>query len=125
MRCSSQTRNGQRCKAAALSGQPYCFLHSAPEKAREVGARGGSRRKVFDLSKLKDFPTAKNATDLMEVTAQTLSDVRKGKIDAKVANAIGGLAGVLMKLFEHTTFEERLTRLEAFREEYVRGKRTH
>lgn len=125
MRCSSRRRDGKRCLAAAVSGQACCFLHSSPGKASELGARGGARRKTFDLSRLKCFPPAKSATDLVAVTAQTLCDVRSGAIDAKAANAIAGLASVLMKLFEVTTFEDRLTRLENFREEYQRGRRTN
>ena len=125
MRCSSQRRDGERCKANAINGQQCCFLHSSPGKASELGRTGGARRRVYDLSRLKHFPPAKNATDLVAVAGQTLVDVRSGKIDVKVANAIAGLAGVMMKLLEASTFEERLTRLENFREEYLRGKRTH
>jgi hypothetical protein len=125
MRCSSQRRDGKRCAANAINGQPFCFLHSAPGKAQELGAKGGARRRVFDLSRLKRFPPAKNATDLVEVTAQTLCDVRSGAIDAKAANSVAGLVAVLVKLFEATSFEERLTRLENFREEFKRGQRTN
>lgn len=125
MRCTFTKRDGQRCRAAAVSGQSHCFLHSSPAKAAELGARGGSRRKVFDLSKLKHFPPATNAADLVAVTGQTLCDLRCGKVDAKTANAVAGLAGIMVKLLEASSFEERLTRLEKFREEYVHAKRTH
>jgi hypothetical protein len=117
MRCSYIKRNKKQCRANAVSGQPFCFLHSSPGKASEMGARGGARRKTFDLSKLKHFPPAKSATDLVEVTAQTLADVRSGAIDAKAANAVAGLAGVLVKLLEATSLEERLTRLEKIAED--------
>src|SRR4051812_11117331 len=120
MRCSHRKLNGKPCKAAALSGQPCCHFHSLPGRAAEVGSKGGKRRAVYRMEDLKHFPPATNATDLVEVTAQTLCDIRNGAIDAKAANAVAGLVAVMMKLLEATTFEERLTRLENFREEYKR-----
>ena len=125
MRCNYIKRNKKQCRANALSSGQTCYLHSQPGLAAEAGSKGGRRRANFHPEELKCFPPAKSATDLVAVTAQTLCDVRSGAIDAKAANAIAGLAGVMMKLFEATTFEERLRRLETFREEYQRGRRTN
>jgi hypothetical protein len=125
VRCSYIKRNKKQCRANALSGGQTCYLHSQPGLAAEAGSKGGRRRAIFRPEELKRFAPAKTTADLVDVVSQTLTDARNGVLDAKVANAIGGLASVMMKLFEATTFEERLRRLETFREEYQRGRRTN
>jgi hypothetical protein len=113
MRCSSQRRDGKRCGANAINGQPNCFLHSSPGKASEMGAKGGARRKVFDLSKLKRFSPARNPSDLLAVVTESLCDLREGRIDHKTANSIGSLATVAQALMRTSTLEERIAKLEA------------
>ena len=112
MRCSSQTRSGQQCNAAAMRDSANCFLHSSAEAAATVGARGGARRKIFDLAKLKRFGPAKNPADLLRVVTWTLSDLRAGKIDPKTAQVVGSLAAVAATLMRTADLETRIARLE-------------
>jgi hypothetical protein len=115
MRCSCRTRAGKRCRAAAVTGQASCFLHSSPGRASEMGAKGGARRKTFDLSKLKRFSPAQTPVDLLAIVTQSLSDLREGLIDHKTANSIGALATVCQALMRTSTLEERIAKLETAR----------
>jgi hypothetical protein len=55
----------------------------------------------------------KSAGDAVALLADTINQVRRGEIDPKVANAVGYLAGLLMKGLRETETERRLTALEA------------
>ncbi len=53
MQCEKTKRDGTRCRARALTGGCYCALHSTPEKAVELGRKGGRRRTVYKPDQLK------------------------------------------------------------------------
>ena len=44
---------------------------------------------------------------------ETINNVRQGRIDLRVSNAIGFLSGILLKALEKGPVEERLNHLEA------------
>jgi hypothetical protein len=113
MKCTSQRRDGKRCRANAINDQSYCFLHSSPGKASELGKTGGARRRVYDLSKLKRFSPARTPGDLLAIVTQSLCDLREGRIDHKTASSIGSLATVAQTLMRTSTLEERIAKLEA------------
>jgi hypothetical protein len=50
--------------------------------------------------------------DVTSFLAGTISRVRKGSLDVRIANAVGYLAGVLLKALEVGKLEDRLARLE-------------
>lgn len=112
MRCAATKADGERCRAAALTGKTRCAFHAQPGLAAELGRRGGERRTVFPLRGLQKFPPPRTAADLLEVTAVTLTDVRNGDLDARRANAISTLAAVLTRIIETASLEARVTALE-------------
>jgi hypothetical protein len=44
---------------------------------------------------------------------ETINNVRQGRIDLRVSNAIGFLSGILLRALENGPLEERLNHLEA------------
>jgi hypothetical protein len=58
-----------------------------------------------------DVPV-ENVDGVVQLLGQTINEVRKGQLDAKIANAVGYLASVLLRALESAEFEERLARLE-------------
>jgi len=44
--------------------------------------------------------------------AETIHQVRKGRVSPKIANTVGYLTGLLMKALETSDIEERLARVE-------------
>jgi hypothetical protein len=52
-------------------------------------------------------------SDVTGLLAQTINQVRSGRLDPKTGNAVGYLAGVLLKALQQGDFEARLQVLEA------------
>jgi len=52
-------------------------------------------------------------SDVLELIETTINDVRAGRIDVKIANAVGYLANVSVKVIQQTDLEARLEALES------------
>jgi hypothetical protein len=50
--------------------------------------------------------------ELVDLLCTTIDDVRTGAIDPKVANAVGYLAGVIVKIQQYDALVERLSAIE-------------
>src|SRR5215469_1964255 len=106
-----------RCLANARHGSIYCFFHdprSAIEReiARKNGGRERSRRTAVLPAGTPDHPLA-SASDVTALLAETINQVRRGEVDPRISNAIGYLAGILLKAKEKDEIEQRLARLES------------
>jgi hypothetical protein len=53
----------------------------------------------------------RNAADVTTLLATTINEVRQGKLDPKIANAVGYLAGVLLRALEIGDLAEPLASL--------------
>lgn len=113
-RCQKIKASGQRCRAFAMEGSPNCFYHSpeAKEARRAAQSRGGqgNQRQVLPVD--SEDVRLDSARDVAELLAKTINQTRKGQISTKVATAIGYLAAPLMRAFEASSTEARLSRLE-------------
>jgi hypothetical protein len=106
-----------RCRANALHSSPFCFFHdpkSAADRAaaRRNGGRERSRRAAVLPADTSDRPLA-SAADVTGLLAETINQVRRGEIDPRISNAVGYLAGILLKARERDEMEQRLARLES------------
>jgi hypothetical protein len=120
--CKATRKDGKSCAAQAQAGREYCFFHD-PDKAadsRAAKSKGGSSGRAT-LSVVKpwrgeagDVTVLKSATvpDLVNLLADTIDEVKTGKVDPRVANAVGYLAGVILKALEYDALNERLAALE-------------
>jgi len=115
--CEHRKPNGTSCQAHARTGDRFCFFHSpetaqARHKARKAGGIARNRR----ANVLPEETAAKqlrNAMEVCELLAESINQVRCGKLDPKVANSMGYLAGILLHGLEQGPVDERLARLEA------------
>jgi hypothetical protein len=112
MQCQRKKRDGTRCGARALSGKKCCSLHSEPGRAAELGSRGGHRRAVYAPDGLKDYAAPTSAADLRDLLAQSIVEIRMGKLDPKLANSISYLGAGFLRALELADLEARLTKLE-------------
>jgi Family of unknown function (DUF5763)/Stress-induced bacterial acidophilic repeat motif len=110
-----------QCKATTPSGQPcrakphkdgLCFFHFDPQRAAELGQKGGRRRAALKLEGLAEFEAPKAAADLRDLLAQSIVEVRAGKLDPKLANSINYLGAGLLRAIEISDLEARLAVLE-------------
>lgn len=110
LRCSEKSASGQPCKAAPLRGKMRCSFHSG-DNAKRLGSRGGHRRAIYGPENLEKVGAPENALDMKRLLALTIMEVREGKLDPKIANAIGFLSASFLSTLEVADFHEKLTTL--------------
>lgn len=113
--CKTVKPDGSNCQAAAPPGSEFCFFHD-PTKATERRAAqslGGSHNKMKTLPDTAPEVKVQGCEDVVKLLQITINQVRTGKIDPRVANAIGYLANVLIKASEAGELEKRINEVEA------------
>jgi hypothetical protein len=134
-KCSFVKPDGTACRANAIASGDYCFFHD-PTKAtarKAAGAKGGRRSRKPAAALPADTPDVRveDVAGVVRLLAETISQVRKGGIDPKVANATGYLSSVLLRALEGSELarqiEEQAAALAALKSELeaVRRERRH
>ena len=82
VKCGGKNEVGKPCGAPAAGGTNRCVMHSG--RAAELGSRGGRRRAVYNPESLKEFAAPKSAADLRDLLAQSIVEIRTGKLDPKL-----------------------------------------
>jgi len=90
-----------------------CALHAEPGRAAALGSRGGRRRSAYRPGDLREFAAPKTAADLRDLLAESIIEIRAGKLDPRVANALGYLGASYLRALEVSDVEARLDALEA------------
>ena len=110
-RCQHIKPDGQRCNAFAQINSLFCFTHD-PDKAKErtiAHRAGGLANKIkADLTPI----TIEKSKDVVKLITSTMNELRQGKVDIKIANALFYGANVLLKAFEMAEITERLESVE-------------
>lgn len=109
--CVVKTKSGGPCGAPPLAGTRKCIMHSG-RNAVVLGSKGGHRRAIFSPEGLMPFDAPKTAADLRDLLAQSIVEIRGGKLDPKLANSISYLGAGFLKSLEVSDLEARLTALE-------------
>jgi hypothetical protein len=112
MQCKKKKWDGGQCGASALTGKKYCALHSEPGRAALLGSKGGRRRSIYSPHSLKEFATPKSASDLRDLLAQSIIEIRAGTLDPKLANSISYLGVGFLRALDVSDVERRLDALE-------------
>jgi hypothetical protein len=115
-RCDAVTASGTPCRGVARGGARFCLFHDpAAKRDVDAGRVAGGRARATPRATV---PAADgnlaigSVGDVCTLLAQTINDVRTGRLDPKPANAIGYLSGILVRAFEVGELEERLAMLE-------------
>jgi hypothetical protein len=111
--CKAQTKAGGVCQAPAVE-RGLCFFHAHPEKLAELGRQGGKTNRHWKPTdeRLPTIPL-KSIGDVSGLLEETINRVRQGPFDLRAANAIGFLAGILLKAIDSGRMEDALAHLEA------------
>jgi hypothetical protein len=96
-----------------MTVKKYCPLHTAPGKAAELGSKGGRRRAMYSPDGLKDVAPPKTAADLRDLVAQSIVEVRAGKMEPRLANTISFLGTSFLRALHESDLEQRLAALES------------
>jgi hypothetical protein len=99
-RCKARTKVGSACQAPAVEGG-LCFCHAHPERLAELGPQGGQKKRRWKHDE-SDLPhrSLKSAGEVSALLEETINRVWRGPFDLRAANAIGFLAGILLKALD-------------------------
>lgn len=113
-KCRFIKPEGEKCEAWAMANSDFCYFHNPDVSDREkraIQSRGGQANKIKVLEPLEPM-TLKDGGDVILLLEDTINKVRTGKIDLRVANCIGYLAGHLIKSIETAKLEGRVEIIE-------------
>ena len=111
-KCQAKTKASRQCAAPAVRGSAFCALHSDPNRAAGLGRKGGARnRKVYD-GEVREVSVPESAGDVKRMLAETMAEIRAGRMDPKLGSTLGYLGTALLRAFELAEIEQRLERLE-------------
>lgn len=94
-------------------GGGLCYFHANPDKAAELGSKGGRRRAAYRSENLTELEPPKTAADLRELFAQSIVEVRAGKMEPRLANSISLLGTSFLRALHDSDWEQRLAALES------------
>ena|SRR5215471_5882526 len=112
-RCKAMTKAGSSCAAPAIRGGEFCSLHSDPGRAAQLGRKGGMGKRHVYENNGKEVAVPQTASDVKNLLAETMAEIRSGKVDPKLGTTLGYLGTSLLKAIETSDIERRLARLEA------------
>jgi hypothetical protein len=108
------TASGQPCRASARPSG-FCFAHDpALHRKRQAARKAGGCKRSQRAAVLPDAPDVRltSLADLGALLDQTISQVRRGELDAKIGNCLGYLCAVRRQTLVDGELELRLQRLE-------------
>ena len=113
-RCKGVTRGGTPCTAWAMEGG-LCYFHANPDKASELGKRGGRAKSPTGTPGTFEYVARplKTVGDVTKLLGDTINDLRSGTIDSRLANTVGFLATGMLKALQQGDLEGRLRAMEA------------
>lgn len=110
--CKYIKPDNQRCGCYRLKGDDYCYFHSVKAELlrKESVLQGGQSPK---RSYGNNNPVLIDSTrDVLNLVAETITDLRQNRASTRLANAIGYLAGVALKAIEQDELAKRLEEVE-------------
>ena len=111
-KCQAKTKAGGPCAAPVAHGGNYCALHADPERAAQLGRKGGAKnRRVYEPNEWEGS-APQNASDVKNLLADAMAEIRRGRMDPKLGTTLGYLGTSLLKAIETSDIEERLEKLE-------------
>jgi hypothetical protein len=99
-KCRAATKAGRQCAAPVVRGGVHCSLHADPERAAKLGRTGGLRnRKVYEVGD-QEVSVPASVGEVKKILAQTMADVRAGKMDPKLGATLAYIATALLRAYE-------------------------
>lgn len=112
-RCAHVHPSGRACGGFAVAGSEHCFAHAPDQEAKRADARrrGGQAGRIVTI--LESDLSVRSLGDVLALVELTVNDVRAGRVDVRVANAVGVLANVAARVIQQSDLEARLEALES------------
>jgi hypothetical protein len=112
--CKANKLDGSKCRTAALPQSEFCLFHdpSRAKQCKEGRSRGGRGNRLKTLNSQVPDLRIENSFDIIEISSQTINQVRKGELDPRIANAVGYHLLIVMRAIEQSEVQTRIARLE-------------
>ncbi len=110
-RCKGRTKDGKPCGAAAMDGG-LCHFHANPDKAVELGRKGGRSNRHPSAGADVAMASAPTRRALLETGTQVLADVLSDKRDPRVASGVAPLLSVLLRGTDTADLEKSLAEIK-------------
>jgi hypothetical protein len=99
-KCRARTKAGRPCAAPAVHGGAYCAIHADPNRAAQLGRKGGARnRKRYD-GEIQEVSIPQSAADVRRMLAEGMAETRAGKMDPKLGSTLAYMAAALLRAYE-------------------------
>jgi hypothetical protein len=111
--CAHVHPSGRACGGFAIGGSQFCFAHTPrqDQKRSEARRRGGQAGRLATLP--ESNVSVRSLGDVLALVELTINDVRAGRVDVRIANAIGVLSNVAARVIQQSDLEARLEALES------------
>lgn len=118
VQCEAITASGTQCRAAAMAGSKYCFMHDPAQAAARAAARsrGGKARHGRKLAGNGPAVTLATVGDVVSVLEDELSSLLTLEVSVSRARAVAYLGSVAARALEVSVFEPLLAEIEAAKE---------
>jgi hypothetical protein len=108
--CKFIKKDSAKCTSFAMSGSDYCYRHNpdvSEENKHNASSEGGKQCKEpqFIETPLPEMKV-ENMQDVVNLLADTINNVRTGKISTKSGTAIGYLSFILMQAMDKVSYEK-------------------
>ena len=104
-RCKAKTKTGKPCRAAATAGG-LCFFHANPDKAAELGRRGGQANRHGSANNADPLPTLDNVTAVRDMLARLIADVHAKRLPPRIAAGLAPLLSLQLRAIAFTEDRE-------------------
>ena len=111
--CAHVHAGGKPCGGFAIAGSGYCFAHDPASAAERDAARRRGGQAGRPATVTESDVAVRSLADVVILVETTINDVRSGRVDVKIANAVGVLANVAIRAIERSDLEARLDALES------------
>ena|SRR5215469_4863094 len=81
-------------------GRRPLLFHANPDKVAELGRNGGRRRKHIYEQSAEAIAPPESVADVKRMLAETMADVKAGRMDPKVANTVAYVGTVLLRAYQ-------------------------
>lgn len=113
-KCEHILDDGRLCDAWAMEGATKCFSHNEATQEQKAMAvrKGGATRQAVVGTPLQQI-TVNTPADIVKLLSITITEVRDGTLDPRIANTIGFLAGHLVRAFELAVVDSKTEEVKA------------
>jgi hypothetical protein len=109
--CRATTRTGIHCRAAATA-TGFCFFHSNPNKAAELGRIGGLAKRKVPITGLATLPASSCAHEVGNVLDRLAQQVYERNLQPSTAQSIVAILKLKLLVLTNSNTDQRIAKLE-------------